>query len=151
MRRAGIVLAGILLSSMAAVSQGTGMMSAPNTPGAAGPMMMMAPAVGGKVAFSSLEQAQALATKGPTVLFFAAAWCPTCQADLRQIEGETSRLGDITVVVVDYDRERDVKVKYGVTYQHTYVQIDSSGSQLAVWSGGGADGILKNVVRPAAR
>ena len=48
---------------------------------------------GNKVIFTDLEAAEALAAKAPTVLFFAADWCPYCQADLKDINANGSRLG----------------------------------------------------------
>lgn len=111
---------------------------------APGPAMMSS---GGKVMFTSLEEAQTLAAAGPTVLFFNADWCPLCRTDMRQIDERLTELGNITVVVVDYDRNAKLRKKYGVTYQHTYVQINDDGQKLALWNGGGVDGILSNVVR----
>ena len=54
----------------------------------------------------------------------------------------------MNVVVVDYDKSAELKAKYGITVQDTYVQIDSMGAKLAIWNGGGVDGILKNLVKP---
>ena len=110
-------------------------------------MMMSAESV---VEFTTLEAAQSLAVKGPTVLFFHAQWCPLCRADLKMIEAQRSRLGDISVVVVDYDKNRQLKAKYGIVYQHTYVQIGEDAQKLAIWNGGGLDAILENVIRPKA-
>lgn len=71
------------------------------------------------------------------VLFFAASWCPTCQALTKDIETRTSTIPSDTVVIrADYDKETSLKQKYGVTYQHTLVQIDNDGKQLTKWSGG---------------
>ena len=100
---------------------------------------------GGLADFTDLAGAKAFAAKGPTVLFFSADWCLFCQADLRQFKAEGKRLGDVTVVVVDYDAAKDLKTAYKVTYQHTYVWIDSRGAAKAVWNGGGIDGILSRV------
>ena len=98
--------------------------------------------------YTDLEAAKALAAKGPTVLFFAADWCPYCQADLRDINANGSRLGNITIVVVDYDKERRAgEGTYGVTVQDTFVQIDAEGAKLGAWNGGGVDGILARVKR----
>ena len=108
-------------------------------------MMMMKPAAFQLIDFTDLEAAQALAAKGPTVLFFSADWCPFCQADLKQFKTEGARLGGIAVVVVDYDTARDLKAKYKVAYQHTYVRIDANGDATAVWNGGGIDGILARI------
>jgi thioredoxin 1 len=109
------------------------------------PMMMMSS--GGKVDFTSLEDARTRAAKGPTVLLFAADWCPTCQAALKDITSREASLGDVSVLVVDYDRRGDLKRMYGVTYQHTFVQIDAKGGKTVVWSGGGVDEILRRVMR----
>jgi len=64
-----------------------------------------------------------------SVLFFHAAWCPSCkQADkeLQEIYGA----GDakLTTYKVDYDTQVDLKKKYGITYQHTFVVIDGEGN-----------------------
>ena len=48
--------------------------------------------------------------------------------------------------ITDYDTTKDLQKKYGVTYQHTFVQIDSSGKALATWNGGGTQEILDNTV-----
>ena len=103
--------------------------------------------VGGIVMHTDLDDARALAAMGPTVLFFFADWCPSCRADMAQIEDRIEELGDITIVVVDYDRSRDLKKQYGVSYQHTYVQIDADGEAVELWNGGGVEGILENIVR----
>jgi len=81
------------------------------------------------------------------VLLFAADWCPYCQADLKDINANGSRLGDVTIVVVDYDKERELEKLYAVTAQDTFVQIDSRGARLVAWNGGGVDGILSHVKR----
>ncbi len=94
--------------------------------------------------FTSLPDAQALAEQGPAVLFFAADWCPTCMAALRDINANGAKLGGIAVIVVDYDTAGDLKGRYGVSSQHTFVQIDARGERLTAWNGGGVDAILKN-------
>ncbi|MFZ2522408.1 MAG: thioredoxin family protein [Minisyncoccia bacterium] len=76
------------------------------------------------------------ATDGKVVLFFKASWCPTCKAVDNDIN---SHLKDIpkgvSILKVDYDKSTELKKKYGVTYQHTFVQVDKDGSQIAKWSG----------------
>ncbi len=154
MKRIYTVFLMLLLLAASGFTQDTGaMMSPPDAP-AAGPMMMAettpGPAMmssGGKVMFTNLEDARALAAAGPAVLFFSADGCPLCRADMRQIDSRLAELGNITVVVVDYDSNKKLRKQYGVTYQHTYVQIDGAGEKIALWNGGGVDGILDNVVR----
>ncbi len=41
----------------------------------------------------------------------------------------------MVIVSVDFDSETDLKRQYGVTLQHTFVQIDSDGNEVAKWSG----------------
>jgi len=70
------------------------------------------------------------------VIFFAANWCPTC----RRLDGAImSALGEIpaslTILKADYDKETALKRKYGVTYQHTLVQVDKQGNLLKKWNG----------------
>jgi thioredoxin 1 len=102
---------------------------------------------GGKVTFTSLDAARELAAHGPVVLFFHADWCPTCQAAMKDVNEHSGKLKDITVVVVDYDRADDLKEKYMIPYQHTYVQIDEEGNKVVIWNGGGVDEILDNIQR----
>jgi thiol-disulfide isomerase/thioredoxin len=76
----------------------------------------------------------AMAEKGDVVLFFRASWCPTCRALDADIK---AHLGDIpsgvTILDVDYDSSTALKQKYGVTHQHTLVQVDAKGNQIAKW------------------
>ena len=112
-----------------------------------GNQLRYAPSSGTKLIFTTLDAAQALAAKHPTVLFFAADWCPYCQADLRDINANGDRLGEVAIVVADYDKATELKAKYRITAQDTFVQIDANGKQKAIWAGGGVDGILSHLVR----
>jgi len=129
-------------------STNAGSMTAPATADPkVGSELRFAKSTGRKVIFTDMAAAQALAAKGPVVLFFAADWCPFCQADLRDINANGAALKDITIVVLDYDKERAVKRQFGVTVQDTFVQIDAGAAKLAAWNGGGVTGILQHVVR----
>jgi len=71
---------------------------------------------------------------GDVVLFFNASWCPTCKATVESLDSAGVPAG-LTVVSVDYDKATDLKKQYGVTVQHTFVQVDEQGNQLAKFSG----------------
>jgi thiol-disulfide isomerase/thioredoxin len=87
----------------------------------------------------------ALANKGRVVLFFNAKWCPDCQRADANFQKESIPDG-LTILSVDYDKYNDLKKKYGVTYQHTFVQVDASGNQIKKWSGSyTVDDVEKNV------
>lgn len=96
--------------------------------------------------FPGLEMAQKTAEDTPTVLFFHASWCPTCKAAMKDLEMNLSMLEGIQIYIVDYDTTKDLQKKYGVTYQHTFVQIDSMGKNITTWNGGGTDEILQNTM-----
>lgn len=82
------------------------------------------------------ESSLSFAEKGSVVLFFRASWCPTCRALDKDIE--TNRVNipnDLLILDVDYDNSKDLKKKYGVTYQHTLVEVDKNGNLIKKWSG----------------
>lgn len=79
----------------------------------------------------------AMAETGDVVLFFHASWCPSCRALNSDIEKNLSRIpAGVTILKTDYDKETDLKKKYGVTTQHTLVQVDKDGNLIKKWSGG---------------
>ncbi len=70
------------------------------------------------------------------VLFFRASWCPTCKALDADIKAHLKDIpASLTILDVDYDASAEPKRKYGVTYQHTFVQVDASGNLVKKWSG----------------
>ncbi len=88
-------------------------------------------------------EALAMAQKGKTVLFFYASWCPTCRtADADIVKNVATIPAGATILKVDYDKEVALKQKYGVTSQHTFVEIDSTGALVEKWSGGNLAGIV---------
>jgi thiol-disulfide isomerase/thioredoxin len=70
------------------------------------------------------------------VYFFAASWCPTCKATYEDNRKNAASIpADLRIVFVNFDTEKDLKMKYGVTYQHTFVVPDDMGKAPKVWSG----------------
>jgi thioredoxin 1 len=78
------------------------------------------------------QMAQRAGTK--VVYFFHAPWCPTCRATEKAIDEDGIPAG-LTVVKVDFDSETDLRKTYGITQQHTFVQVDEDGDELAKWTG----------------
>ena len=74
------------------------------------------------------------AEHGTVILFFNASWCPTCVAANKNFNGSTPPDG-LTLLKVDFDDSTNLKRKYGVTYQHTFVQVDKTGKLLKKWNG----------------
>lgn len=76
----------------------------------------------------------AMANTGDVVLFFRATWCPTCRALDADIRAG-SIPADLTILDVNYDTATVLKQKYGVTMQHTLVQVDANGTLIKKWTG----------------
>ncbi|MCA9356539.1 hypothetical protein KC852_03395 [Candidatus Nomurabacteria bacterium] len=81
------------------------------------------------------------------VLFFHAPWCPTCRALDADINDSLSDIpDDVLILKTDYDTNGELKKKYGVTYQHTLVQVDSAGETIAKWSGSNTlESLISNI------
>ena len=70
------------------------------------------------------------------VLFFRAGWCPSCKTLDADIKSNLDKIpNNLTILDVNYDNSSDLKKKYGVTYQHTLVQVDKDGNIIKKWSG----------------
>ncbi len=78
----------------------------------------------------------AKAGTGNVVLFFRASWCPTCRTVDADIKANLKNIpSDLTILDVNYDDSTSLKQQYGVTYQHTFVQVDAQGNLIKKWSG----------------
>ncbi len=78
----------------------------------------------------------ARAETGDVVLFFHASWCPSCRGLNSSIENNLGSIPPgLSILKTDYDKETELKKKYGVTYQHTLVQVDKDGKMIKKWSG----------------
>jgi|GEM_PF-2273087 len=66
---------------------------------------------------------------GRVVLFFAAKWCPSCNALDKDIKSNTGSIPeDLLILNVDYDTNPELRKKYDVLRQHTLVQVDKEGN-----------------------
>lgn len=87
----------------------------------------------GYVSYDDYKSKMTMYQGSPTVLFFHASWCPSCKkADAALNETAPTKA---TVVKVDFDNSKELREKYGITQQHTFVQIDKEGNEIAKWSG----------------
>lgn len=66
------------------------------------------------------------------VLFFHANWCPACVSIDKNISSNTIP-SDLTLLKVDYDNSDDLKTKYGVLSQTTFVQVDNEWNMIKKW------------------
>lgn len=71
---------------------------------------------------TTLEQAQK--ADKPVALHFHADWCPTCRAQMKVLQDLKSEAGlDMTVLVANYDTEKDLKRRFNVRAQSTLVVL----------------------------
>lgn len=107
--------------------------------------MMQAPESSTQYIVYSPEAYEAASSK-KRVLFFHAAWCPTCKiANEAFMQNAASLPEDVVVFKVDYDTEMELKKKYGITYQHTFVLVDDEGEAVTKWNGGGVEMVTEKV------
>jgi thiol-disulfide isomerase/thioredoxin len=96
----------------------------------------VAPAAGSFITFADYEGSKDTYAGNDVVLFFNASWCSTCKEARENLEADPSAIpAGLTIVKVDFDDSDELRQKYGVTVQHTFVQIDSDGNELAKWNG----------------
>lgn len=113
-------------------------------------MMNGKPAASRYVVYSKKSFDDASSTR--RVLFFYASWCPICKPTDASFTQNAKKIPeDVTVIRVNYNdpetdqEEKDLAKKYGITYQHTFVQIDRAGKEVATWNGGQIDELLSNI------
>jgi len=81
----------------------------------------------------------AMAKTGKVVLFFDASWCPHCKSLKKDLQENPDKIpSGLTLLDVDYDSTlgKELKNKYGVTMQHTFVVVDENGNKTNIFSGG---------------
>lgn len=103
-----------------------------------------------RVSYKDYTESNLLSSErnGKTVLFFAATtWCSNCIALEKEIKAHLNELPkDVTILKVDYDNDKKMKAKYGVTVQTTLILLDSNGKEIKRWIGTSSfDDLLSNL------
>lgn len=62
------------------------------------------------------------------IIFFAAGWCPSCAELDSNLSAATDIPDGYIILKTDYDNSQEIREKYGVTIQHTLVQVDKNGN-----------------------
>jgi len=74
--------------------------------------------------YSGGALAEAQKADRPVALHFHAAWCPTCRAQEQAMQSLTSDPAlNLTVLVANYDTEKDLKRRFNVRAQSTIVVL----------------------------
>lgn len=100
------------------------------------------------ISYADYQAAQAAGNMtGKNVLFFNATWCPDCRAIHQALTANPQQIpDDVTIVSVDYDTNRDLRRKYGVTMQTTFVQVDAEGNEQGQWVATSPAGVFDKIV-----
>lgn len=90
---------------------------------------------GAYITLEDYNQAKTKYTDSTKVYFFHAGWCPICQGINKEIEADMSKIpAGVVLIKTDFDKETELRKKYGVTYQYTFVQFDNDGKQIKKWT-----------------
>lgn len=80
------------------------------------------------------------------VYFFHASWCPICQGIDKEINADMSKIPNgVTLIKTDFDKSTELRQKYGVTTQYTFVQVDNNGNETAQWSADSLDKAITGI------
>lgn len=94
------------------------------------------------MSFTSLRDAEMYASSGPTLLYFCSKGDSACQSTVKILDSGTAKLpADAHVFVVDYSKASDLRMRYNVRMDDTFVKIGPMGQPEMMWSGGGAGGV----------
>lgn len=89
------------------------------------------------IAYSD-ENLKNASINGRAVIFFHASWCPLCSEAENDLKAKWGQVpADVTILKTDYDSSKELKTKYGVVSQDTWVQVDGKGNEIAKWNSGG--------------
>lgn len=74
--------------------------------------------------YTAAALAEAQKTDKPYALHFHADWCPVCRAQSKVLEGmKADQKMNLTVLVVNYDKEKDLRKQYSVRTQSTIISF----------------------------
>lgn len=95
------------------------------------------------------DQRVQLAGYDKTILFFHAQWCSECRAFDQAIRAGVVPAG-VQILKVDYDKRQDLRQKYGVRLQSTFVELDDDDDRDGdhdIWVGYGKDKSINAILR----
>lgn len=100
--------------------------------------------------YTAIALADAQKANQPVALHFHADWCPTCRAQEKVLQSLKTEPGlNLTVLVVNYDTEKDLKRRFNVRAQSTLVVLQGQKESYRVvgdTSPGGLRGALKSAL-----
>ncbi len=92
--------------------------------------------------YTAAALSQAQKANQPVAVHFHADWCPTCRAQTQVLNGLKTEAGlDMTVLVANYDTEKDLKRRFNVRAQSTLVVLRGDKETYRVVGDTSPDGI----------
>lgn len=92
--------------------------------------------------YTATALAEAQKANLPVALHFHADWCPTCRAQEKVLQGLKTEPGlNLTVLVVNYDTEKDLKRRFNVRAQSTLVVLHGQKESYRVVGDTSPDGL----------
>ena len=85
-----------------------------------------------KWVYTDYSESKLANAKWDIVLFFHATWCPSCKSADKNLSW-SSIPEWLTILKLDYDSTIDLRKKYWVTTQHTFVQVDNKWNMINKW------------------
>lgn len=78
----------------------------------------------------------------PVAVLFHADWCPTCRAQDKVLQSLKAEKGlDLTVLVANYDTEKDLKRRFRINAQSTIIVLKGTKETARLIGDTSADGI----------
>jgi thiol-disulfide isomerase/thioredoxin len=97
-----------------------------------------------KWTYSEYSPKAVINAKWKIVLFFHADWCPSCKS----IDNELKNIWvkwDVTILRVNYDDSSNLKQKYEVLAQSTFVEVDNDWNMIKKWVWWKSDDIYTSI------
>jgi len=95
------------------------------------------------ITYADYAKTKSAYTDFKKVIFFHASWCSICQGIEKEIKADPTKIPAKTVVIkADFDTSTELRQKYGVTQQYTFVTIDNDGMKLSKYSATSLDEVL---------
>lgn len=96
--------------------------------------------------FTGITEAQ-LQDGSTKVLFFHAGWCPYCKAHDQALQGwYAADNAKLSTYKIDYDSSLELRSRYGVVQQDTFVLVDGSGNKLQELTGFPSDASIRTMI-----
>lgn len=99
--------------------------------------------------YSAVALAQAQNAGQPIALHFHADWCPTCRAQAQVLQRLKVEPGlNVTVLVADYDAEKELKRQFNIRAQSTLVVLKGRTETMRL-VGDTSDTAIRNALKTA--